>query len=147
MSRQPLNYHYTIETTRPLFPRHLAEMLLAQRFMQQHLVGVKDEQNNEHSYGSTYIILDEAQREVPHERMSYREMCEHYHTWDRQDIGDVERDALYWMWSLLLRENWDQNMGMLYTYLGEFIDELLKVREHCGNIGAFATEEEAVQAH
>jgi len=58
--KKRITYKYTIELSKPVFPRHLADML-TDRFLINHLISVKDEQRNDHIYGDTYQAGEDEQ--------------------------------------------------------------------------------------
>lgn len=52
------HYKYEITFNRPIYPRHLFDMLTMRKDLRKSLISIKDLQCKEHFYGDTYKIKE-----------------------------------------------------------------------------------------
>lgn len=112
-----MTYTYTLETTRPFFPRHIADML-TERNLSRALVSVTDCQNDSHVYGATYQVRE--LHETATTPLRYEELFSQIQQCYNEATGTPERDACQWMLNLLHQEWVEGNYGLLCAYLKEF---------------------------
>lgn len=136
-------FTYQIELSSPMYPRMIADILTGQGNFAHRLLSVTDQQRNDHWQGlkqsATYQVRDESEPE--HTPITYAAMLAHYQACYEQATSTPERDAYAWMLTLLKQEWVDDNMGLLHTYVREFLVTIDTFQAHCEHTGMFAKEE------
>ncbi len=138
MTKTQKTFCYEIELNRPMFPRYIFDAMTLTGNFNGHLLSVKDLQDDGHYHGATYQGRDE---DEPQESMTLSQMREHYFELFRDSKPDTpECAALSWILGLLYQDWVPGNLGMVDSYVKEFIIALDAFRAHMERIGKFAEE-------
>ncbi len=151
-TKKKSNYRYEIELSESMYPRYIADIMAMMGNFAYRLLSVTDLQNDSHVYGARYQVRDE--NEPEHEPMSHAAMIAHYQALSEQNgkmieyyrreeeksKGEPTQAAYAWILALL-QEDWvPGNLGMVDSYVKEFVIALDAFRAHMERIGHFAEE-------
>ncbi len=139
MATKKKTFNYQIELNQPMYPRFIADCMTLQGNFNGRLLSVTDLQRDDHYHGARYQVRDESEPE--HEPMSHAAMITHYaELSDNEKTGQPTQAAYAWILALL-HEDWvPGNLGMVDSYVKEFIIVLDAFRAHMERIGHFSEE-------
>jgi len=114
--------------------------MITERNLSHSLINITDCQRDDHYHGATYQVREEQECEQEQEHLTPSQMLEHYKTRYQQSTSTSEREYLDWILHTLEMDWVPGNMGMLYSYVREFLRVIQEFEARCEQNGSFAKD-------